>query len=388
MKLKYSQNPYQKNANVDCIIDTSGKDALTLRAGNPSEINIMDALTSWQLVKEGKLSTGYPCAASFKHVNPAGVAICFPDEEKQHESLQMSPIARAYIKARACDPVSSFGDFIAVSEIVDASLAKFIRSQVSDGIIAPGYDSEALEILSEKKKGSYTVLEIDPQLNLPETEIREMFGFRITHDRNTFIPPKNEYAIQLAAIFSDASLVEIMATNICLSSIALKYTISNSIAIATGGQVIGISAAQQSRVGSTRLACGKADKWFFAQAPEIRDLSFREGTKSFERNNVVDILFRWNETSDDEKKEAQDALAQPIARDFINACQNYRQDYPDLCLVSDGFIPFIDNIHRAKATGVKCVVHPGGGNNDEVIKRESEAMGIAVIETGTRLFYH
>lgn len=229
MKLKYSQNPHQQKSDVVCIADDADEFSLKLLAGNPSEINILDALTSWQLVKEGKLSTGYPCAASFKHVNPAGVAVCLPGEEGK----SLSAIAVAYTKARNCDPVSSFGDFIAVSEVVDVSLAKFINSQVSDGIIAPGYDPEALEILLKKKKGAYTVLEIDPDLDLPQTEAREMFGFRISHDRNTFIPRKDEYIPQLSKVFGDDSLVEDLATNICLASVALKHTISNSIAVAT-----------------------------------------------------------------------------------------------------------------------------------------------------------
>ncbi len=382
MKLKYGCNPHQQNASCESMGEDDGP--LKLLNGEPGYINMMDALTAWQLVKEVKQATNLTCAASFKHVNPAGVAVTLPEEQKEG----VSAVANAYNKARNCDPLSSFGDAIAVSDKVDVQLAKILVSEVTDLIIAPEYEPEALEILKKKKAGKYAILQIDPSHELPSQEKRELFGFVFKQDRNSFIPRPSDYKDELVAAFQDAALADLMAYNICLGNITLKYTVSNSIAVATGGQVIGISAAQQSRVGSTRLACDKADKWMFSQSPVIKNLAFREGVKSFEINNVVDILYRWPTASQEEKEVAASYLQSPPTDQLYEICAAYRHDSKDICLSSDGFIPFRDNIDRAKASGVQCVVHPGGGKNDEHIASVASDLGIKVISTGMRMFYH
>ena len=386
MKLKYGCNPHQGNASCESL--DKAENPLTVLNGDFGYINMMDALTSWQLVKEVRQATNLTCAASFKHVNPAGVAVCLPEEQGSSANAGLSAVAIAYKKARNCDPLASFGDVIAVSDKVDASLAKILASEVTDLIIAPAYDADALEILKKKKGGKYAIIQINPAHELPPIERREMFGFVFEQKRNDYIPKPDDYKKELTDAFRDAGVVNLMATNICIANITLKYTVSNSIAVATGGQVIGVSAAQQSRVGSTRLACDKADKWLFAQSPSIKELEFRENVKRFEVNNVVDILYRWPKADQEERKVAASFLKTPPTDALYAISAAYKHNSKDVCLCSDGFIPFRDNIDRAAASGVQCVVHPGGGKNDDHIAEVARGMGIKVITTGMRLFYH
>ena len=257
MKLRYGCNPQQVSASVS---KEDGNLPFSVLNGSGSFINILDALTSWQLVREAMFATSMPTAASFKHVSPAGVAVCIPGEEGE-----LSPLARAYLKARNCDPVASFGDAVAVSGTVDVSLAKILSGLVSDLIIAPSYSDEALEILRKKKAGKYLIIQMDLDYEAPSLDKRELFGITLVQDRNTASYSKDEHleALQVAGLA--APVASKIALNACLANITLKYTVSNSIAVATGGQVIGVSASQQSRIASTRLACGKADKWFFCK---------------------------------------------------------------------------------------------------------------------------
>lgn len=382
MKLKYGCNPHQKDASCESA-DAQNNPLVPLN-GEPGYINMMDALTAWQLVKEVKQATNLTCAASFKHVNPAGVAVSLPSEEKEG----LSAVANAYKKARNCDPLASFGDAIAVSDKVDVDLAKILKGEVTDLIIAPDFDPEALEILKKKKDGKYAILKMDPNHELDLQDRRELFGFVFKQERNTYFPRPEDYTDDLMQAFQDPSLADLMAYNICIANITLKYTLSNSIAVATGGQVIGISAGQQSRVGSTRLACDKADKWVFSQSPAVKGLSFKEGTKRFEINNVVDILYRWPKASQEERDVAANFLNSEPTDELYKLCAEYRHANQDMCLSSDGFIPFRDNIDRAKASGIQCVVHPGGGRNDEHIAQVATDLNMKVVTTGMRLFYH
>ena len=387
IELKYGCNPHQKPARLIFEGDAS---PLTVLNGTPGYINILDAFGAWQLVRELRRATGKPSAASFKHVSPAGAAIARPLTEAFRRSQMLldgalSPIATAYARARGGDRMSSFGDAIAVSDTVDASLAKLIRREVSDLIIAPDYEPEALEILMSKRGGGYRILQIDPAYEPPPIESRDSFGFTLEQLRNT--------ATIDASLFQNAQPAgkpvpkDIMETLI-VATIALKYTQSNSVCVAYDGQVIGMGAGQQSRVHCTRLACDKADKWFLQQHPRVLALDFGEGLNRTDRTNIVDQFLLWNELSEAERAATRAGLKelpQPLTQEERIA---WTAQFEGTCVSSDAFFPFRDSIDRASRSHVQYVAQPGGSLRDDQVTAAAEQYGMAMIHTGLRVFLH
>jgi phosphoribosylaminoimidazolecarboxamide formyltransferase/IMP cyclohydrolase len=376
--LKYGVNPHQNNAYI-----SSASDDLKILNGTPGYINFLDALTAWQLVMELSDATGKPAAASFKHVSPAGAAIAKP-LSKEFITAQflgereLSPVATAYARARGGDRMCSFGDALAVSHKVDESLALLLKSEVSDLIIAPDYDAKALDILKSKKSGGYIILQMDPTYQPPGKEERQLYGFSFEQDRN---------ATPITADLFEGTDQDITETML-VATTAFKYAQSNSVCVAYDGQVIGLGAGQQSRIHCTRLACDKADKWMLQFHPKVQSLSFKKGLKKTDKANVVDQYLLWQELSDSEQKDLaanlQD-LPAPISReeklDWVNS-------FADVCLSSDAYIPFRDNIDRAARSNIRVIAHPGGSVRDELVKAACEEHKITLLETGLRCFLH
>ncbi len=366
MKLKYGMNPNQDYAEI-----IEGKDfPLKILNGAPGFINILDSLNSWQLVKELKEATGIASAASFKHVNPAGAAIGKPLNETLKkiylaEGLDTSPLSCAYLRARGADRMSSFGDFAALSDIVDGPTAKIIKREVSDGVIAPGYTNEALEILKSKKGGNYLVIQIDPAYNPPEIEERTLFGIKLAQKRNNFKITKD---LLKNIITENKDINEEIIQDMLVGQIALKYTQSNSICISFDGQTIGVGAGQQSRIHCTHLAISKAEVWFLRQHPDCIKLTENKDLNRNEKDNAV-IQYIENEMKESDKK-------------------NWLKKMNDLTLGSDGFIPFRDNIDLAHKHGIKYVVQPGQSIRDEDVINACNEYGMVMINTGLRLFHH
>lgn len=376
--LKYGVNPHQNNAYI-----SNASDDLKILNGTPGYINFLDALTAWQLVMELSDATGKPAAASFKHVSPAGAAIAKP-LSKEFITAQflgdreLSPVATAYARARGGDRMCSFGDALAVSHKVDESLALLLKSEVSDLIIAPGYDAKALEILNNKKSGGYIILQMDPNYQPPDNEQRQLYGFSFEQDRNATAITTDLFK------GADQDITETML----VATTALKYAQSNSVCVAYDGQVIGLGAGQQSRIHCTRLACDKADKWMLQFHPKVQSLAFKKGLKKTDKANVVDQYLLWHELSDSEQKDLASNLQElsaPISRDekldWVNT-------FSDLCLSSDAYIPFRDNIDRAARSNVRVIAHPGGSVRDELVKDACEEHTITLLETGLRCFLH
>jgi AICAR transformylase/IMP cyclohydrolase PurH len=388
IKLKYGANPHQKSARI--IMDGPNP-PLKLLNGVPSFINILDALGAWQLSRELHEATGLPGAASFKHVSPAGAAISKPLTETYRKSQfisgdeEFSPVALAYIRARGGDRMCSFGDFIGVSHPVDVSLARFIKKEVSDGIIAPGYEPEALVILKEKKKSGYLVLEIDPHYEPPGIEARELFGIKLEQDRNNAkITPD-----LLRNIVSRKREIPAEAVQTLLvATIALKYTQSNSICVAYDGQVIGSGAGQQSRVHCTRLACSKADKWLFQQHPKVLGMQFKPDLTRPEKANAADQFLLWDELSESERDEMLSNLLTKPEPLTAHERQEWIQKYNGIVLSSDAFFPFRDSIDRAHRTNVQYILQAGGSLRDEAVIAAADQYGMVLIHSGLRLFLH
>jgi len=384
--LKYGCNPHQKPAQMQ-LPDPS---PLAILNGTPSMINILDALGAWQLARELKLATGLPGAASFKHTSPAGAAIARPLDEaflaSQFLSKEdLSPAAQAYVRARGGDRMCSFGDVAAVSEIVDESLARVLKREVSDLIIAPGYEPRALQSLKEKKKGSFLILQIDPDYEPPALESRQLFGFTLQQKRNDakivadlFKSP----VTQKKEISAEALETLIVAT------VALKYTQSNSVCVAYDGQVIGMGAGQQSRVHCTRLACDKADKWFLQQHPKARALAFRPELKRPEMANVVDQYLLWDQLSEPERMQMLAGLQKKPAPITAAEKADWINGFKDVCLSSDAFIPFRDNIDRANRSHVRIVAQAGASLRDADVTAAADEYGMVMFHTGLRLFLH
>jgi len=387
LELKYGCNPYQKNAKV---IFNSAESPLKVLNGTPSYINILDALAAWQLVKELKAATGIASAASFKHVSPAGAAIAkqldatFLKSQFISEN-NLSQVSTAYIRARGGDRMCAFGDAAAVSETVDVSLANIIKSEVSDLIIAPSYDSEALEILKSKKKGGYLILQMDPNYEPVDIESKGIYGFTLQQSRNKATIDKN--------LFNDIVTVNKSVSTEALQSlivatIALKYTQSNSITVAYDGQLVGVGAGQQSRVHCLRLACSKADKWFLQQHPRVLGFEFIEGLKKPEKANIVDQFLLWDELSENEKQLMATQLKtvpEPISSDERS---RFIQQYNGISLSSDAYFPFRDNIDRASRSNVQYIAHPGGSVRDEICIAAADEYNMVMFNTDTRLFTH
>lgn len=388
LELKYGCNPNQKPAKV--FMD-AGDLPITVVNGNPGYINLLDALNGWQLVKELKEATGCPAATSFKHVSPAGAAIGKPLTETLKKiyfvdsSIQLTPLACAYARARGADRMSSFGDFISLSDKCDKATALLIAKEVSDGIIAPDYDNEALEILKKKKKGSYCILKIDENYIPAQTEVKQVFGVKFEQGHNFL---KLDESTLTNIVTKNKNLTEEQKHNLLIAQIVLKYTQSNSVCYVKDGQAIGIGAGQQSRIHCTRLAGQKADNWWLRQSPKVLNLKFIEGIKRADRDNAIDVYI-----SDEYEDILADGKWQNIfaEKPEIFTAEEKKQwiaQNTDVALGSDAFFPFGDNIERARKSGVSVIAQPGGSVRDDNVIETCNKYGIVMAFTGIRLFHH
>ena len=358
--------------------------------GTPGYVNIIDAMGAWQLARELNQATGLAGAASFKHASPAGAAVASDLDETYLASQflagkEYSPGATAYIRARGGDRMCSFGDAAAVSEVVDRSLAYVLRREVSDLIIAPGYDPDALEILCAKKGGGYLVLEIDPDFEPPGVEQRTLFGLELEQPRNDAAITRQTFS---NIVTGNRNIPDAELDTLVVATIALKYTQSNSVCVASDGQVIGMGAGQQSRIHCTRLACDKADKWFLQQHPRTLDLPFREGLKRTEKTNLVDQYLLWDQLSDTEEVHMLDHLEELPVPISPAERREYLSRFGGICLSSDAYIPFRDNIDRAARSNVRYVAQTGGSTADQGVTEAADDYGMAMAHTGLRLFLH
>jgi phosphoribosylaminoimidazolecarboxamide formyltransferase / IMP cyclohydrolase len=388
LELRYGCNPHQKPARAYA---KTGALPFEVLSGAPGYINMMDALNAWQLVKELKQATGLPAAASFKHVSPAGAAVGIPLSDALAQSYfvegrDLSPLAAAYARARGADRVSSFGDFVALSDVVDTPTAQLIALEVSDGVIAPGYEPEALEILRGKRKGRYLVMQMDPDYEpYDEMEAKEIYGVVLEQKRNDAL--MSAEMLQNVVTEND-ELPESAVRDLLVAQVALKYIQSNSVCFAVDGQVIGAGAGQQSRVHCTRLAADKADLWYLRRHPAALGLQFREGISRAERNNGIDGFLR------DDLSPAE--LAYWEAHYFEKVPQRLTAEekrawldgLTGVCLASDAFFPFRDSIDRASQSGVKYVVQPGGSVRDDIVIEACDEYGMLMAFSGVRLFHH
>ncbi len=385
MQLKYGCNPHQAHASAEPL--ESGHAPIELLNGTPSVINLLDALNSWQLVSELRVALELPAAASFKHVSPAGAAVAVdlpPDLARAYEveGRELTPAATAYVRARGADPKCSFGDFVALSDPVDQATADFLKGVVSDGIVAPGYEPEALSTLCAKKGGSFIVLQADPDYRPPQRESREIFGMRLVQDRNNQpILPSHLDTIVCGKLDDEAR------RDLTLGLISLKYTQSNSMGFAFGGQMIGIGAGQQSRVDCTKLAGAKADVWYLGLHPKVLGLVFKKGVRRQDRINWR-VRYIEGDLRPAEEKALGEALAQPLELLSPEEKALWIGGLDGVSLVSDGLIPFRDNVDRAVQHGVRNIAQPGGSTRDAEIRRACEAYGINLVHTDLRLFHH
>ncbi len=388
LELKYGCNPNQKPSR---IFMQQGELPIRVLNGRPGYINLLDAFNSWQLVKELKEATGLPSAASFKHVSPAGAAVGLPLSALDRaiyfvdRDAELSPIACAYIRARGADRLCSYGDWAALSDPCDAATAAYLREEVSDGIIAPGYTPEALEILKTKKKGGYNVVQIDPAYVPAPVERKDVFGVTFEQGRNDF---KIDRALLSNIVTENKDLPDSAAIDMMIALITLKYTQSNSVCYVKDGQTIGVGAGQQSRIHCTRLAGGKADNWYLRQHPMVLDLKFVDGIRRPDRDNAIDIY-----TSD----ESMDVLAegewQKIFKEkpeILSAEEKRRwiATQRGVTCGSDAFFPFGDNVKRAYKSGVQYIAEPGGSIRDDNVIETADSYGMVMAFTGMRLFHH
>ncbi|SCN22755.1 Bifunctional purine biosynthesis protein PurH [Clostridium sp. N3C] len=385
--LKYGCNPHQKPAKIY----VSNKELpFKILNGNPGYINFMDAFNSWQLVKELKEATGLPAAASFKHVSPAGAALGLPlsDALKKSyfvEDIELSPVAAAYARARGADRMSSFGDWAAISDVVDVPTAKILSKSVSDGIIAPGYTPEALEILKKKKKGNYCIIEMDWDYEPEDIERRNIYGI-------TFEQMRNKEKIQEEILYknivtNNKEITEEAKRDMLLAMITLKYTQSNSVCFALDGQVIGVGAGQQSRIHCTRLAASKADIWYLRQHPSVQNLPFKENASQPDKDNLIDQYLR-DDVTPMEIKEWSKVLKEIPERLTKEEKVAWLSNLKGVTLGSDAFFPFRDNIDRAAQSGVKYIVQPGGSVRDDIVIEACNEYDMVMSCTGLRLFHH
>ena len=388
LELKYGCNPNQKPSR---IFVEEGELPIEVLNGRPGYINFLDAFNGWQLVKELKEATGLPAAPSFKHVSPAGAAVGLPLSEVERkiywvdEDAELSPLACAYARARGADRMSSFGDFISLSDVCDVATAMLIKPEVSDGVIAPGYEPEALEILKSKKKGNYNVIKIDPEYRPQQQERKQVFGITFEQGRNE-MPINEEFLGEI--VTENKNISEEAKRDLIIALITLKYTQSNSVCYAKGGQAIGIGAGQQSRIHCTRLAGQKADNWLLRQSPKVLNLPFREDVGRPNRDNAIDVYM-----SDD----YEDVLAdgqwekfftnkpEPLTREEK---KEWLAQMDGVALGSDAFFPFDDNIQRAARSGVKYIAQPGGSMRDDIVINCCNENDIVMYFSGMRLFHH
>ncbi len=386
VELKYGCNPHQKPAEIAIA---EGDLPFEVLNGNPGYINFMDALNSWQLVRELKAALGMPAAASFKHVSPAGAAIGVPLTEELKkaylvEDLELSPLAAAYARARGADRMSSFGDWAALSDIVDKPTALILKKEVSDGVIAPGYTEEALEILKQKKGGKYNVVKIDPAYEAGEIEKRSIFGIEFVQKRNSFIPTFEDLK---NIVTENKELSEAAKRDMILAMITLKYTQSNSVCYTAGGQVIGCGAGQQSRIHCTRLAGEKADIWYLKQHPRVLNMKFRQGIGRPEKDNAKDLFVRLD-TTEYELSLLNEFLEEVPARFTAEEREAWLRGLEGVTLGSDAFFPFRDNIDRAYKSGVSYIVQPGGSVREDTVIEACNQYEMVMCVTGVRLFHH
>lgn len=386
--LKYGCNPNQNPARIHM----DGKELpFEILNGSAGYINLLDAFNSWQLVKELKQATGLPSAASFKHVSPAGAAVAQPLNETDRkvcfvpDGLELSPIAQAYVRARGCDRVSSFGDFAALSDECDASVAQFLVKEVSDGIIAPSYSEEALEILKKKRRGNYLIIKMDPDYEPERMETKQVYGIQFEQKRND--------AKITMDLFDDMptkvkDIPEIAKIDLLISMITLKYTQSNSVCYAMGGQTIGVGAGQQSRIHCTRLAGNKADNFWLRRHEKVTSLPFIEGIRKCEADNAIDLYIS-DEYEDLYKNDLWKKYFTEKPEPFTaEEKAQWHEQMDKVALGSDAFFPFEDNIERAARSGVKYVAQPGGSVRDQAVIDCCDAFGMAMAMTGIRLFHH
>ena len=387
-ELKYGCNPHQKPAAIHSL--EGRKLPFSVLNGQPGYINLLDALNAWQLVQELDEVLGLPAAASFKHVSPAGAAVSVPlndilKEVYDCKDLELSQLATAYIRARGADPLSSFGDFISLSRKVDVNTAELIRKMVSDGIIAPGFDDDALKLLKEKKGGKYLILLADTEFRAPETEFREVYGVGFSQLRNTV--KINEKSLLTEVVTKKKQLSAAARRDLILASITLKYTQSNSVAYALDGQMIGIGAGQQSRVDCTKLAGSKAETWFMRQHPKVRNLPFHEQVSNVERTNAR-ILCIDGGMTDPELRAWESQFRSPAEELSHSEKAEWLANLKGVSLSSDAFFPFRDNIDQASKRGVDYVVQPGGSNRDEEVITAADEYGMVMAFSTIRLFHH
>ncbi len=388
LELKYGCNPNQKPSR---IYMNEGELPIQVLNGKPGYINFLDAFNGWQLVSELKKATGLPAATSFKHVSPAGAAVGLPltDVEKKiywvEDMEEFTPLSNAYARARGADRMSSFGDFISLSDVCDAATAKLIKREVSDGVIAPGYEPEALEILKAKKKGNYNVIQIDPDYKPNPLERKEVFGITFEQGRNELIID-DDFLGNL--VTENKEIPEQAKIDLIISLITLKYTQSNSVCYAKGGQAIGIDAGQQSRIHCTRLAGSKADNWFLRQSPKVLGLQFVDSIGRADRDNAIDLYIG---------EDYMDVLADGAWENIFKVKPEvftreekraWLDNMQDVALGSDAFFPFGDNIERAHKSGVKYVAQPGGSIRDDNVIETCNKYNMAMCFTGLRLFHH
>ena len=390
LELKYGCNPNQKPSRI--FMEGDQELPITVLNGRPGYINLLDAFNSWQLVKELKAATGLPAATSFKHVSPAGAAVGLPLSETLKkiyftDDYELTPLASAYVRARGADRMSSFGDFIALSDVCDVATAKLINREVSDGVIAPGFEPEALAILQAKRKGTYCVIQIDPEYRPAPVERKMVFGI-------TFEQGRNEIDLNDDALFANIptqnkDIPAEARRDLVIALITLKYTQSNSVCYVKDGQAIGIGAGQQSRIHCTRLAGNKADIWWLRQHPKVMALPFKEGIKRADRDNTIDVYIS-EEEHDDVLREGtwQNFFSEKPEVLTLEEKKEWLKQLKGVALGSDAFFPFGDNIERAHKSGVEYIAEAGGSVRDDNVIATCDKYGIAMCFTGVRLFHH
>ena len=390
-QLKYGCNPNQKPAKI--FMADGSELPIEILSGRPGYINFLDALNSWQLVKELKTILKMPAAASFKHVSPTSAAVGLPLSDKLKKAvfvddikdLDASPLACAYARARGTDRMSSFGDWVALSDVCDVTTAKLVKREVSDGIIAPGYTEEALAILKQKRNGTYNIVKIDPDYVPEVQEKKQVFGITFEQGRNNFVIDEE---LLKNVVTAKKDLPDFAVRDLIIALITLKYTQSNSVCYAVDGQAIGVGAGQQSRIHCTRLAGSKADTWFLRQSDKVLNLPFKKKIGRPERDNVIDSYINQNEedvTADGNWQKYFTEQPAPFTKEEQRA---YLNTIDNVSLGSDAFFPFEDNIQRAHASGVKYIAEPGGSIRDDAVVAECDKYGIAMAFTGMRLFHH
>ena len=390
LELKYGCNPNQKPSRI-FMADWSELPIQVLN-GKPGYINFLDAFNGWQLVRELKKATGLPAATSFKHVSPAGAAVGLPLTDVERKiywvddlDMEFTPLANAYARARGADRMSSFGDFISLSDVCDVATAKIIKREVSDGVIAPGYEPEALEILKAKKKGNYNVIQIDESYVPAPVEVKQVYGISFEQGRNELRIDEDFFG---NIVTKSKDLPQQAKIDLAIAMITLKYTQSNSVCYVKGGQAIGIGAGQQSRIHCTRLAGSKADNWFLRQSPQVLGLQFADGIGRADRDNSIDLYIG---------EDYMDVLAEGTWQKFFKVKPEvftreekraWLDQMTDVALGSDAFFPFGDNIERAHKSGVKYVAQPGGSVRDDNVIETCDKYGMTMCFTGIRLFHH